>query len=768
VKIAIVRAVAGLAAACAFAVPLLTVLHARVPETRQRPLFEPGPSDRLGPFEIDEDRPAPGAAGSGVHTARLAVHDVEALTKHQRILLTVATYGTVAHLRDAVLSFGGTTCTYRTAGDTEIADNYSVAFERQPACAGSDGRPAGDATLVFRLRNRARIALAAFVGSPPPDEALVLMSPDLSAAHLTPILQGDSVDVDIVHTVARGDLLAYLWNIRATDRWIDGVIALAGVLVGCAVLVGWPVPFTGWRTALRLAAAAFIAAFAVSLSYAVLCPPFQVADEPSHFLVLASYINRADLADAAEPWAQRNQFEEIRFHPQRTFSPADRGRTGRPWSDVSVPMRDLYGAVRIPWRWVGPIVSGMDLPHAFLAVRLVHALGFACAVAAFVLLVTSSTASAASMSAALPLLLVPTLPQFGMHVSNYALLLDACVVIAAGMVIASWDGPRTWVAGPLLGLGFGVAIGMSRSALPMWPLVAAVLTARVVLGSRTPGRLDAYAFWSGLAVLLAATLMLIQRPYVNEIHLSGSRIAAAATALTLLLRYPLLVLPLGAAALVSERLCARARRRIAYRPAAAVVRGTALGGAIGLFVLSAASLVVTYPVLPLYLTPNRPSSTEYTYRAVLACATFLRFGRPDWLTSTTFFAGFGWLDMVPPIGLVSTLAGASGLMLVVLLLWVAWTRSTRALIWFGLAAAGFLFSAAAYGLGIIRGVPSDLHGRYLLGLYVCTLALCWTGLGRAAGSGSSRRSAALTAAATAGVVAVNVYSLHLILARYFS
>ena len=105
----------------------------------------------------------------------------------------------------------------------------------------------------------------------------------------------------------------------------------------------------------------------------------------------------------------------------------------------------------------------MDLPRVFLTVRLFHAAIFAFAAALFVLLVRNFTGCPASVSAVVPLFLVPALPQFGMHVSNYAPLLAAYTVLGAGVVIASWDGPRSWAAGPILGFGLGAAIGMSRS-----------------------------------------------------------------------------------------------------------------------------------------------------------------------------------------------------------------------------------------------------------------------------------------------------------------
>src|SRR3954470_20301783 len=90
-RVSAVRTAVAFAAASAFVLPLLLTLHARVPATRQRPLFEPKPSDRLVPFEI------------GAST-RLLVQDVAAVTRHQRLLLMVATYRTIPRLAGAELS----------------------------------------------------------------------------------------------------------------------------------------------------------------------------------------------------------------------------------------------------------------------------------------------------------------------------------------------------------------------------------------------------------------------------------------------------------------------------------------------------------------------------------------------------------------------------------------------------------------------------------------------------------------------------------------
>jgi len=763
-RAAAVRVGVALAAGVAFAAPLLMALHTRVPALAVRPLFEPGKSDRVVPFEMFA---GPAAGPIAVYAARLVAADVPALTRHQRLLITVATYRSVPRLRDAELSFAGVACTYRTAVDVEILDNRPLAFDRDPACAASVAGATGEARIVFRLRNQARLALVTYVGATlPPGEALVLASPGMAEAHLSPILRAETVDRSPDLSTTRAELLAYVWDLRPGTRWLDAAVAGCGLLIACAVISGWPVPPPRRLATARQAAAAFLAAFALSGTYALAYPPFQMADEPGHFLVLSNYLDRPSLAQQAAQWARRDMFEEIRFHSSRPFSALDREHPGRRWSEISVPMRDLYGSLRVLWRPL-TMLRETDLPRLFMAVRLFHAAGFALAIALFVLIVRGGTQSTDALTAVLPLFVVPALPQFGMHISNYAPLLDAYIVLGAGMIIASWDGLRAWIAGPVLGLGLGMAVSISRSSLALLPLVGCVLAARVVLGDRAGRRWTAWPFWIGFTGLLTLALISLRLSYADDIA-THALVMPSATQFTVLLRNPSLVLPVGAAGLIAELAFAHLRRAISYRPAPAVVRALGLLAAAAAFVICAASLIVPYPELPLYLPANRPPAAEYVRQAVLACATFLRFGRPDWLTSVTFFAGFGWLDSIPPYRLVALVAGSSGLMLVLLLAWAASARAARVLVWLAFAAVGFVASAAAYALSVHRTTLSDLHGRYLLGLYLSALLVCWTGLGRATASAPPSRRALLAAALIACAIAVHVYSLDLILARYLS
>src|SRR5262249_62415354 len=92
---------------------------------------------------------------------------------------------------------------------------------------------------------------------------------------------------------------------------------------------------------------------------------------------------------------------------------------------------------------------------------------------------------------------------------------------------------------------------------------------------------------------------------------------------------------------------------------------------------------------------NPVTLTEYVQAAAPALVAWPRFGRPDVLTSVTFWGGFGWLEKPLPDGIVSALAGASGLAGAGLLGWAGWRRAGRALFWVAGGAGGYGLSAGA-------------------------------------------------------------------------
>jgi len=174
-------------------------------------------------------------------------------------------------------------------------------------------------------------------------------------------------------------------------------------------------------------------------------------------------------------------------------------------------------------------------------------------------------------------------------------------------------------------------------------------------------------------------------------------------------------------------------------------------------------LIWSAPLLEMIDPAHPPAPAAYVRSAVLTGLTFFRPGSPDFLTSVAFWQGFGWLDTIPSVALASLLASASGVAFVCLLLWVARTRATRVLVWICCTTLGYVAAFAAYALSVIRLTPADLHGRYLLGLYLCILLIAWSGVTRL----NRRVFNALPPALGVGCVVIHAYCLAAIVQRYF-
>jgi hypothetical protein len=171
------------------------------------------------------------------------------------------------------------------------------------------------------------------------------------------------------------------------------------------------------------------------------------------------------------------------------------------------------------------------------------------------------------------------------------------------------------------------------------------------------------------------------------------------------------------------------RARVAARldrPLQKLVRWTALGLAALVLVSLAASLLVTYPQLP--LEPKHALTASERVIAVLGTmATMFRLVDPDFLLSSTFWVGFGWLDTMPRPPFQSFLVLLVGLALCALLLHIARHGEGRRLLWLFVLAGGGGASLVLYALST-QGMPMALQGRYLIGWYLAVLAVVGTTL----------------------------------------
>jgi hypothetical protein len=312
-------------------------------------------------------------------------------------------------------------------------------------------------------------------------------------------------------------------------------------------------------------------------------------------------------------------------------------------------------------------------------------------------------------------------------------------------------------------------------------LVAAALLGRAVLGPHAPhgARRSALVFWGGFGLGAAVFFVLLDDAYrsMTEIyaHYFALFIPSGLRALgEWLLGRPEAAASLVALGLLLEIVAGPLRPRVASqlaRRSRTLVRWTALGVFALVLVSFAASLLVPFPQLP--LEPKHPmTAPERVITVVGTMATMFRLTDPNFLLSSTFWVGFGWLDTMPGPAFQALLVLLVGVALCGLLLRIARNDEGRRLLWLVVLGAGSVGSLVLYTLST-QATPTALQGRYLIGWYLTFLSVVGTAL--ALDYGSSRRADESTTPSAAGRAAlllalagsIHLYCLTFMLRRYF-
>ncbi len=765
--------------ALAFVLPLAWLLSVEIPATSHSPLAPESPEYEPRPVRV------PGATYAGVggtstslYRLRLVTHNVARLASHSEIRLLVTKYDTNPSLDSAELSFTGTDCIYTIVRGARFPNNDVLTFMRGRGCAPLLGKPTGEVRLTFRFSTPGLIAVWTYLPplkQPPTRDDLIVEDRAAPESYARPIVRGTLVDTYPSNRARRIDLLAYVWQVSPSSRWLWSAIGYGGLLIWCAAFCfAGEQPqggSTGWARIGRPAAGAFCAAAALSVTHAVVVPPFQAADEPNHFLGVLSLAGRLDLGNDATAWARLGHFERIQFHPDERFGPFDVGQPGAIWNDGVAPDAGRGSGAAWIWRPIGSSLASAGVPRMLLTIRLVHAVLFSLAVAASVALLTLACGARHPLLIAVPLFLIPTLPFFGMHLSNYALLVDLYMLLATGVLIAFWDGDNSHLAGPIVGAAWVAGIAVSRSAIPLAAMIAMVLVARLVLGGRGQSVRSALIFWMGFSAWLMVGVALTDSEYVRSATTAVQTTLprAAVFAVTSVVDHPWILLAFGAFAAGAEHGLGLLRQQgAAFEPGMrSAARIVAVMASVVVFAMLAGSFIFPYPLLHSIDPARPPAVSQYVKDAALAGLTAFRFGHPDLLTSVTFWGGFGWLDTLPSDLLVSALAGASGVALAGWFVWIARTGSYRTLVWLLCVLCAYALTLITYAISVVRVTPADLHGRYLLGLYLCVLLVAWSSPARFVEQVSQPRLAALVACVGTCCLGLHVYSLAVIITRYF-
>jgi hypothetical protein len=689
------------------------------------------------------------------------------------------TGGADVDLIDATLELAGTPCTYTTGAGAALVDGGRLNFLRRPLCTALSGTPTGEIKLVVRLAERRRISIGAWVPVSPaadqgPAPVRIIGTPGSKSRHF-PVLRAFYVEHLPATGTRRIDLLAYMWQIEPAT-WMWQLVALACVLLFVSASItpreSMIDSHNRRRFALRSALGAASAAAALGVLYVVVTPPFQAADESHHFVGYAVITRRPDITAQTQRWSQLIHFDRLRFNVEQRFRPVHRLEPSpEPWRET--PTGDIFSRGGIRWLWsltAGPLAD-VSAERTLLALRLLNVLFFAAAVATAVAATAWLTDLPFPQLTPFVFLLIPSLPFFATFVSNYAILTSGYVVFSAAVLATVFGGRRGDYAGLLLGTSAAMVLLFSRSALPMAAMLSAVLAGRLLLGQwENAGAHSAVrralTFWGGLAGGLATMTM-----FINPAH-QAAVIDAAPPSLSSAVGIagrilPLLYIGATGVAILIEIACVRIRRRAAARVEKAftgMVLTLSVGAAVAVAASMLLSLFVDFPTLPYLNDAYRPGVWDYARDATLSSLGTFRLREPDFLMSTSFWAGFGWLDAIPPGWFTVALTTLTGCALIGLLLHLASHRSVSGVIWLAMLAAGWIITVPIYAAATWRyGI--DIHGRYLIGLYLTVLPICWSLLmlrGPASNLPVSRWTLALAVCLT-----THAYAMSVILRRYF-
>ncbi|WP_460030967.1 glycosyltransferase family protein [Megalodesulfovibrio paquesii] len=694
-----------------FRAPVITELMPGRPSPQAWPLNRVAPGVLQLPVVVTA--PAPGA-------------------QLERLELHFSTSRFALRVGNATLSFANSTCRLE-AGTGILWDDGVLHLAPVPGtCAALPEHTASAGMLEVRLLDHGTVSLvmtsdAQRVGLLRTDEGLAALglwysqSPEYSAG-----------------PVSRLQLLAAMWGARETGAGQGGVPgwALLGLL-GAAAIVAccgmgvrrrWPGLCCG------------LCALGLAVAYAVIVPPFHAPDEPDHFLSWARQSGHTNLVADAEQLARTGHFQRIKSSHYERFGSQDLQRPYPvPWETLDAAGIEQVTDSRMEsrstlttafWGALQPLFSGTSAARALLQLRLANAVCFGLAVWLGAALLFRN---AGGRVRPWFVYLVPTLPFFAMHVSNYAQFTSIGVVLACAGLVALLQEHATPGQAFRLGLWIGAAASLLVLSASTGLAVGAFLIALSVASA--PSRWDSFLairrFWLGLTL---GGLLLLAGTGTEQLGLIfrvlGTLMAVEASCAWW-------VVPAGIAAICATGAAVESlAARLCARPGNGTGHCLAKVGR-----LAAAALAIALAVLLLYsgfqhyaAHPQRSPQADlgrFVWCIVCEVPTLLTFRTPEVLLSQTFWGGFGWHEAMLPEWLVQFLAGCAGVGLVCLA-WLA-ARQRQGLMgwrvccWLA-GCCGFLLTtgAAAAMAGAERGLP-NIHGRYLLAVYAVLLAGAFAG-----------------------------------------
>ena len=681
------------------------------------------------------------------------------------------------------LEVAGSTCVFEMQEGSVINDARLQSFFRVAPCDVSNERPSGELLLTITMQGPGTLGLYTKTVTNPADEITgIYLMPDKSVPGQVTTLLGHFVDERPHRGLTRAHLLTYLWTRTTTAHSLWYGLGLAGLLalIGAATLPRSTAAITGLpRFAWHTAASMVLLASGLSLLYAMVVLPLQSADEPNFVLSFGELTGRETFGRETLEWIDAAHVERIRGHASETFRVRDiDAPSAQAHQFGSIPITARSSISTALWSHMAGLAGGQSVPRTFAMVRGVHAVLFGLSVAIAAAVLTLLCPVKYPQLLALPFLLVPALPSFGMQFSEAALLTGIAVLFASALVVLFIDGPRGHHAGVLLGLTTAGLLLATRSGGPMLVLVIGVCSARALIGSRSEHpRASAAIYWGGFglgASILYALALPDQLDRFAEMLRRVTTLASPALSpLASLAARPWFFISAAAFGCLVEMVFGRLRpivaRRLTGRLATIGLRSAAAITIAVIVTSFVASLWVKYPLVE-GIQGDRPATLPVHLLQVLTTmATLFRWTDHNMLMSTSFFVGFGWLDIIPtpPFeSIVLTMFGGA-VIAVAVRLWVS--VNYRRFTWLAVFSASLVATLVTYTVSAYV-INTNLHGRYLIAWFASAVAVAGSAIAMGDLSAPERSSAGSRWRIDVPILIVlvlHMFCVCVILRRYF-
>ncbi|TVM36521.1 hypothetical protein [Oceanidesulfovibrio marinus] len=656
------------------------------------------------------------------------------------IILPITLSKSMLPLDTATLSLEGTLCQFKSH-QSVLRDDGNLVLDTSSCNEELDADTTYNATLTIALNAPGTIGLVA--PKTPNEQPHTIGLPPLTGTQTTSPL-GCFVTRPTPDTIRLVDQIAAIWTLPSL-KWI------APLTAGCAIALfclGGLVLCTTYRQRNAIAAGAL--SLALSISYAVLVPPFQAPDEPDHFLAVAKVLDTPELAQSARDLARYSHFERIHFHPNARFLPEHMDAPyPMPWKPASMEgyhvsesgMEQRSALTTIYWKLLGPLLRKMDAANALLCLRLLNGVlwSLACALGA---LLIGALAPSGRRLFPLFLFVVPTLPFFAMHVSNYAFYMQGLTVAGSLSLGLFLRGRRCEWSGILIGLTGAFMLLASTNGATMFAWIAFMAAGRLLIaaGDRSDSVGAAATYWIGLLAGFSPLLLFPDSPELKFIGQAMVKVGGGMgmpQSLAGELNDPTVLIII---CVVIAAVCIAIEYGISR--GGAWMRKAADTAAIWAAGLAAAFLaaLLLHTAFQLYTSvPNVISSIgirEYMDIAIRGLFSLLTFRQPDIMLSQTFWSGFGWHDCFFASWVVRLLAGVSGIGLLAALVSVLSqpSRAIRLLCTIAGALLAGILIIVMISIGVRGNIP-NVHGRYLTGVYMLLLSVAWAGFSPAIWTG---------------------------------